>query len=53
MKYAPRDADRLPTRVGYDRWAEIYDGYDNPLVAVETPVVRRLLGSVSGLCITY
>jgi ubiquinone/menaquinone biosynthesis C-methylase UbiE len=49
MNEPPRDVDRLPTKAGYDRWAEIYDGYDNPLVALEAPVVRELVGDVSGL----
>jgi ubiquinone/menaquinone biosynthesis C-methylase UbiE len=39
----------LPTREGYDRWAEIYDVEDNPLVALEEPEVDRLLGDVGGL----
>ncbi len=39
----------LPTREGYDRWAEIYDTEQNPLVALEEPVVDRLLGDVAGL----
>jgi malonyl-CoA O-methyltransferase len=38
----------LPTRQGYDRWAEVYDTDGNPLVALEEPVVRRLLGPVRG-----
>src|ERR1051325_2796348 len=38
----------LPTQEGYDRWAEIYDGEDNPLIALETPEIQRLLGDVSG-----
>jgi malonyl-CoA O-methyltransferase len=41
--------DVLPTRDGYDRWAEIYDKEDNPLIALEEPRVRELLGSVKGL----
>jgi ubiquinone/menaquinone biosynthesis C-methylase UbiE len=41
--------DLLSTKEGYDRWAEIYDGDDNPLVALEEPWVDRLLGDVSGL----
>lgn len=45
----PANLDRVPARAGYDRWAKIYDAYDNPLVALETPVVRHLLGDVSGL----
>lgn len=36
----------LPTREGYDRWSGIYDEYPNPLIALETPQVRRLLGQI-------
>src|SRR5438034_7414978 len=43
------DVEHLTTRAGYDRWAEIYDADDNPLVAVEEPLVDRLLGTVRGL----
>ena len=25
----------VPTRAGYDQWAEVYDGEDNPLVSLE------------------
>ena len=39
----------LPTQEGYDRWAEIYDGEGNPLIAMEEPVVDRLLGEIAGL----
>jgi len=45
----PAGFDLLSTREGYDRWAEIYDGDDNPLVHVEEPVVRALVGDVRGL----
>lgn len=41
--------ERLPTREGYDRWAAIYDDEDNPLLALEGPLFRRLLGEVAGL----
>ena len=41
--------DLLPTLEGYDRWAAIYDGEDNPLVALEEPQVQALLGEVRGL----
>jgi ubiquinone/menaquinone biosynthesis C-methylase UbiE len=41
--------DQLSTREGYDRWAEIYDGDDNPLVALEEPWVDKLLGDVADL----
>jgi malonyl-CoA O-methyltransferase len=39
----------VPTAAGYDRWAEIYDAEDNPLVALEGPYVRQMLGEVRGL----
>lgn len=39
----------VPTRSGYDQWAEIYDEEDNSLVALEEPVVRDLLGDVRGV----
>ena len=41
----------VATRDGYDRWAAVYDEEDNPLVALETPHVARLLGDVAGLSI--
>jgi SAM-dependent methyltransferase len=41
----------LPTQEGYDRWAEIYDGEGNPLIAMEEPVVDRLLGEIAGLAV--
>jgi malonyl-CoA O-methyltransferase len=43
--------EHVSTRAGYDRWSSIYDGEDNPLVALETPVVEQLLGRVAGLSI--
>jgi len=39
----------LPTRRGYDRWARSYDVDGNPLIALEEPVIRGLLGRVRGL----
>ncbi len=44
-------ATALPTlspREGYDRWAPAYDSYDNPVVALDGPVVERLQGDVRG-----
>jgi ubiquinone/menaquinone biosynthesis C-methylase UbiE len=41
----PKD---VSVRRGYDRWAASYDSDDNPLTALEAPVVRRLLGRVRG-----
>ena len=36
-------------RVGYDRWAEVYDHDANPLPALEEPIVRRAVGDPAGL----
>ncbi|MBU0637423.1 MAG: methyltransferase domain-containing protein [Planctomycetes bacterium] len=47
----PADYQQLPTQVGYDRWASIYDEEDNPLIALEEPEVARLLGDVRGLTV--
>ena len=41
--------EELSPRDGYDRWAPGYDAYDNPLIALEQPVVRELLGDPAGL----
>lgn len=41
--------ETVSTKDGYDRWAEIYDSEDNPLIAIETPRVWELLGDVRGL----
>ncbi len=38
----------LPTRTGYDLWAQVYDEEDNPLIALEEAHVDRLLGDVKG-----
>jgi ubiquinone/menaquinone biosynthesis C-methylase UbiE len=43
------EVERLPTREGYDRWATIYDEEDNPLIALEEPLVSGLLGDARGL----
>src|SRR5438105_172200 len=48
----PGSADRIEvvsTAAGYDRWAEIYDGEDNPLIWLEEKHIRPLLGDVHGL----
>jgi malonyl-CoA O-methyltransferase len=39
----------LDVRTGYDRWAEIYDDEDNPLILLEGPVVRDWIGEPRGL----
>lgn len=38
----------VATRQGYDAWGPAYDAYDNPLVALEEPVVRALIGEPAG-----
>ncbi|MEL6715814.1 MAG: SAM-dependent methyltransferase, partial [Planctomycetota bacterium] len=40
---------RVGTREGYDRWSECYDDYGNPLIDLEEPVVRQLVGDVRGV----
>lgn len=39
----------VPVQEGYDRWAPHYDDYDNAVIALEQPIVTRLLGRVAGL----
>src|SRR5208283_2997867 len=41
----------VPTRAGYDRWAEFYDGEDNPLVLLEERHIGPLVGDVAGLVV--
>jgi ubiquinone/menaquinone biosynthesis C-methylase UbiE len=41
--------DPAGIRGGYDRWARVYDHDQNPLVALEEPVVSEALGAVAGL----
>jgi malonyl-CoA O-methyltransferase len=48
MAGEPQPVDLVPTREGYDRWAAVYDADPNPLVALEEPLVRGLLGEVGG-----
>lgn len=43
--------DPAAIRTGYDRWAGIYDHDQNPLVALEDPIVRAALGEVAGLSV--
>jgi malonyl-CoA O-methyltransferase len=38
-------------RLGYDRWAGVYDHEANPLLPLEEPVVRESLGEVRGLSV--
>lgn len=48
-KPLPSGAAVLPPELGYDRWAAVYETDGNPLVAMEEPVARDMLGDVSGL----
>jgi len=41
----------MPTQAGYDRWAEVYDQEDNPLILLEESHLGQLLGEVSGLAV--
>ena len=41
----------VPTRAGYDRWAEFYDGEDNPLILLEGRHMGPLVGDVAGLAV--
>ena len=41
----------VPTQAGYDRWAEFYDGEDNPLVLLEEKHLAPLAGDVAGLTV--
>jgi ubiquinone/menaquinone biosynthesis C-methylase UbiE len=45
------DMEILPTQAGYDRWAEFYDGEDNPLVLLEERHLGPLAGDVAGLMV--
>jgi malonyl-CoA O-methyltransferase len=41
--------DVVPTRAGYDRWAQVYDNEDNPLILLEEQHIGPLIGHVAGL----
>jgi len=41
----------VPTQSGYDRWAELYDAEDNPLVLLEERHIGALAGKVAGLAV--
>src|SRR5947208_2933976 len=46
---SPDTVEEVPTRIGYDRWAVVYDGEDNPLVLLEEQHLGALVGDVAGL----
>ena len=48
---AAADMEIVPTQAGYDRWAEFYDGEDNPLVLLEERFIGPLAGEVVGLAV--
>ncbi len=39
---------QVTTQDGYDKWAVSYDFEDNPLVVLEEPIFKSMLGDVSG-----
>src|SRR5262249_60784917 len=41
----------VPTREGYDLWAQIYDEENNPLIVLETMRFRSVLGGLRGLLV--
>ena len=41
----------VPTDVGYNRWAKVYDGEDNPLVLLEESHITPLIGNGAGLAV--
>jgi ubiquinone/menaquinone biosynthesis C-methylase UbiE len=46
---SPADLKLVPTLAGYERWAEVYDDEDNPLVLLEEQHTPALFGQVAGL----
>jgi ubiquinone/menaquinone biosynthesis C-methylase UbiE len=50
-RWETADMEIVPTRAGYDRWAEFYDGEDNPLVLLENTHIGPLAGEVAGLAV--
>lgn len=47
----PISGEVVPTDVGYNRWAEVYDAEDNPLVLLEETKITPLIGNVAGLAV--
>src|SRR5882762_2267136 len=39
----------VSTVSGYDRWSEVYDADENPLIVLEEKHISPLVGSVAGL----
>jgi len=51
QKQQPAEMEVVSTRDGYDRWAEVYDSEDNPLVLLEEAHFGALIGNVNGLAV--
>ena len=51
MADSPSPGQGASAREGYDRWSPIYDHDANPLLALEGPHMRGLVGDVSGLAV--
>ena len=51
MAESPSPGRASSAREGYDRWSPIYDHDANPLLALEGPHMRELVGDVSGLAV--
>ena len=49
LETADVPARQVPTREGYDLWAQVYDDEANPLVALDELVVAPRLGALAGL----
>jgi 2-polyprenyl-3-methyl-5-hydroxy-6-metoxy-1,4-benzoquinol methylase len=47
----PISGEVVPTDVGYNRWAEVYDAEDNPLVMLEDSQIAPLIGNLAGLAV--
>jgi malonyl-CoA O-methyltransferase len=47
----PTTGEIVPTDIGYNRWAEVYDAEDNPLVVLEETKIAPLIGNVIGLAV--
>ena len=47
----PEPMEIVPTQEGYDRWAEVYDRDDNPLIQLEERHFGTLMGEVAGLAV--
>ena len=45
------EVEVVPTQTGYDRWAEVYDAEDNPLVLLEELHIGPLVGHMAGLAV--